>query len=50
VSLVANYRAQFNKIIQTSGYPALVKKLVAKEQEGMQADREVPVKKASQAK
>jgi phospholipid transport system substrate-binding protein len=50
VSLVANYRAQFNKIIQTSGYPSLVKKLVAKEQEGMQADREVPVKKASQAK
>jgi phospholipid transport system substrate-binding protein len=50
VSLVANYRAQFNKIIQTSGYASLVKKLVAKEQEGMQADRELPVKKASQAK
>ena len=50
VSLVANYRVQFNKIIQTSGYGALVKKLVAKEQEGMQADRELPVKKASQAK
>jgi phospholipid transport system substrate-binding protein len=50
VSLVANYRAQFNKIIQTSGYASLVKKLVAKEQEGVQADRELPVKKASQAK
>jgi phospholipid transport system substrate-binding protein len=50
VSLVANYRAQFNKIIQTSGYASLVKKLAAKAQEGMQADREPPVKKASQAK
>jgi phospholipid transport system substrate-binding protein len=50
VSLIANYRAQFNKIIQTSGYPSLVNKLAAKEQEGMQADRTLPVKKASQAK
>jgi phospholipid transport system substrate-binding protein len=50
VSLVANYRTQFNKIIQTSGYTSLVKKLAAKEQEGIQADRELPVKKASQAK
>jgi len=50
VSLVANYRAQFNKIIQTSGYASLVKKLAAKEQEGMQADRELRVKNASQAK
>lgn len=50
VSLVANYRAQFNKIIQTSGYKALVSKLYAKEQEGLQADRELPVKKASQTK
>jgi phospholipid transport system substrate-binding protein len=50
VSLVANYRAQFNKIIQTAGYSSLVKKLAAKEQEGIQADREMPVKKASQAK
>jgi len=48
VSLVANYRAQFNKIIQTSGYKSLVKKLAAKEQEGLQADRELTVKKASQ--
>lgn len=50
VSLVANYRAQFNKIIQTSGYTSLIKKLAAKEQEGLQADREMPVKKASQPK
>ena len=50
VSLVANYRAQFNKIIQTSGYTSLVKKLTAKEQEGMQADRELTIKKASQTK
>ena len=50
VSLIANYRAQFNKIIQTSGYKALVNKLYAKEQEGLQADRELPVKKASQTK
>jgi phospholipid transport system substrate-binding protein len=50
VSLVANYRAQFNKIIQTSGYASLVKKLAAKEQEGMQADRELTIKKASQIK
>jgi len=50
VSLVANYRAQFNKIIQTSGYPALVQRLSAKEQEGAQADRDSPVKKTSQGK
>jgi len=30
VSLVANYRAQFNRIIQTSSYQALVDKLRAK--------------------
>jgi len=48
VSLVANYRAQFNKIIQTAGYTALVKRLAAKEQEALQADRELTVKKASQ--
>jgi phospholipid transport system substrate-binding protein len=50
VSLVANYRAQFNKIIQTAGYKSLVKKLTAKEQEGREADRELTVKKASQTK
>lgn len=31
VSLVANYRTQFNRIIQTSSYPALVDKLKARE-------------------
>jgi len=30
VSLVANYRGQFNRIIQTQGYDGLVKKLQAK--------------------
>ena len=30
VSLVSNYRTQFNKIITTDGYPALVKKLQTK--------------------
>lgn len=33
VSLVANYRTQFNKIITSEGYPALVKKLQAKSAE-----------------
>src|SRR5438093_1010051 len=43
-------RRSANKIIQTSGYTSLVKKLAAKEQEGMQADRELTVKKASQTR
>ena len=38
VSLIANYRAQFNKIIQTSGYASLVQRLRAKQAEGIQAD------------
>jgi phospholipid transport system substrate-binding protein len=33
VSLVSNYRAQFNSIIQRSGYPDLVSKLKAKQDE-----------------
>ncbi len=33
VSLVANYRSQFNAIIQRSGYPDLVAKLKAKQDE-----------------
>jgi phospholipid transport system substrate-binding protein len=33
VSLVANYRAQFNRIIQSSSYGALVAKLAAKKDE-----------------
>jgi phospholipid transport system substrate-binding protein len=44
VSLVANYRAQFNKIIQTSGYKALVDKLAAKQEE------DLTISKASQRK
>lgn len=50
VSMVANYRAQFNKIIQTSGYKALVSKLTAKQEEGAEADRELTIRKASQTK
>ena len=38
VSLVANYRAQFNKIIQTAGYASLVQRLREKQIEGVQAD------------
>jgi phospholipid transport system substrate-binding protein len=33
VSLVNNYRTQFNKIITTNGYPELVKKLQNKTEE-----------------
>ncbi len=33
VSLVANYRTQFNKIITAQGYPELIKKLQAKSNE-----------------
>lgn len=33
VSLVSNYRTQFNKIITTNGYPELVKKLQTKTEE-----------------
>jgi phospholipid transport system substrate-binding protein len=38
VSLVANYRAQFNKIVQTSSFRTLVDKLKAKQEEGLEAD------------
>jgi len=31
VSLVSNYRTQFNKIIQTKGYSALVEKMKSKQ-------------------
>jgi phospholipid transport system substrate-binding protein len=50
VSMVANYRAQFNKIIQASGYPSLVSKLTEKQEQGLEADREPPITKASQTK
>ena len=36
VSLVANYRTQFNKIIQTSSYQELVKKMKTKQSEFLQ--------------
>ena len=39
VSLVANYRAQFNKIIQTSGYASLVQRLRAKRAQGSTSAR-----------
>jgi phospholipid transport system substrate-binding protein len=38
VSLVANYRAQFNKIIQTSSFKGLVDKLKVKKEEGVEVD------------
>jgi phospholipid transport system substrate-binding protein len=47
VSLVANYRAQFNKIIQTSSFKGLVDKLKAKKEEGLEADADLQ-KRASQ--
>ena len=50
VSMVSNYRAQFNKIIQISGYKSLVSKLAAKQEEGLEADRELTIRKASQTK
>jgi phospholipid transport system substrate-binding protein len=37
VSLVANYRTQFNKIIQTSSYAELVKKMKVKQEEFIEA-------------
>lgn len=42
VSLVANYRTQFNRIIQTSSYPALVDKLKARESMSPPAIKERP--------
>jgi phospholipid transport system substrate-binding protein len=36
VSLIANYRTQFNKIIQTASYQELVKKMKAKQEETLQ--------------
>jgi len=46
VSLVANYRAQFNKIIQTSSFKELVDKLAAKREEASGADT-AQIKRAS---
>ena len=39
VSLVANYRTQFNKIIQTSSYDDLVKRMRAKDFSGPEGNR-----------
>jgi phospholipid transport system substrate-binding protein len=39
VSLVSNYRTQFNKIIQTSSYNELVSKLRNKQDELMAEDK-----------
>ena len=39
VSLVSNYRTQFNKIIQTSSYNELVSKLKNKQDELMAEDK-----------
>ena len=50
VSMVANYRAQFNKIIQASGYQGLVAKLTEKQEQGLEADRDPSIRKASQTK
>jgi phospholipid transport system substrate-binding protein len=36
ISLVSNYRTQFNKIIQTSGYNSLVDRMKAKQTEGLE--------------
>ncbi len=39
VSLVANYRTQFNKIIQTSSYQDLVKKMKGKQEELLEQEK-----------
>ena len=40
VSLIANYRAQFNKIITTSSYKELVKKMRTKQEEFLEDERQ----------
>lgn len=45
VSLVSNYRTQFNRVIQQSGYPELVKKLKSKQEELVFEDAEKGKKK-----
>ena len=47
VSLVANYRTQFNKIIQTSSYKELVKKMKTKKEEFLEEEKKQ--KQASQS-
>jgi phospholipid transport system substrate-binding protein len=46
ISLVSNYRTQFNKIIQTSGYNSLVDRMKAKQTEGLEDAGPGPKKKA----
>jgi phospholipid transport system substrate-binding protein len=48
VSLVSNYRTQFNKIIQTESYTELVRRLKSKQEVG--AETEPPGKKAAPAR
>jgi phospholipid transport system substrate-binding protein len=38
ISLVSNYRTQFNKIIQTNGYQSLVEKMKAKQSQFAEDD------------
>jgi len=45
VSLVSNYRTQFNKIIQTASYNDLVQKLKTKQDEITAPDDKKPAKK-----
>jgi phospholipid transport system substrate-binding protein len=45
VSLVSNYRTQFNKIIQTASYNDLVQKLKTKQDELVTGDDKKPAKK-----
>ena len=39
VSLVSNYRTQFNKILQTSSYQELVRKLKSKQEEFLEEQK-----------
>jgi len=47
VSLVANYRTQFNKIIQTSSYQELVKKMKTKQEEFLDQEKQQQTKRTS---
>ncbi len=47
ISLVSNYRAQFDRIIRSSSYQLLAEKLRAKKEKGLEADA-TAVKRASQ--
>ena len=47
VSLVANYRTQFNKIIQTSSFQELVKKMKTKQEEFLEQEKQQQTKRTS---